>query len=95
MAITKEDLAELLSEKSGDSVVHSKVMIDDFMDIIGVILAKGKHICLRDFGTFKIVERKAKRAHNFKTGETIDVPSKRVIKFVAGKDLQKRVEACE
>jgi nucleoid DNA-binding protein len=41
MAVTKEEIASLLSEKNGYPVVRSKEFIDDFLDIIANVLASG------------------------------------------------------
>jgi len=44
------------------------------------------------FGTFQIIERKARRGRNPQTGEIIQIPAKKVPKFRAGKKLKEVVK---
>lgn len=46
---------------------------------------------LRDFGTFKIVTREARVGRNPRSGEKVDIPSKRIIKFKAAPALEKSI----
>jgi nucleoid DNA-binding protein len=61
--------------------------------VIGDALKKrdGK-VTLVGFGTFKVIEKKAKIGRNPKTGAKISIPKKKVPKFVAGKELKKLVK---
>lgn len=95
MAVTKEEIASLLSEKNGYPVVRSKEFIDDFIDVMANVLSCGKEINLRDSFRLKVIERKPKKAYDFTNKTTIDVPAKKVLKFVAGKDFEERVLGCK
>ena len=55
-------------------------------------LGKGDTISLIGFGTFKVVERKARKGRNPQTGEEIYIAASRVPKFVAGKALKEVVK---
>lgn len=94
MAVTKEELAVYLSEKSGETITRSKQFIDDFIDVMADVLAGGNEINLRDSFRLKVIERKPKKAYDFTNKTTIDVPAKKVLKFVAGKDFEERVLGC-
>lgn len=48
---------------------------------------------LRNFGVFQVKERKARKARNPKTGETVDVPARLAVVFKAGKEMEERVRA--
>lgn len=95
MAVTKEELAVYLSEKSGETITRSKQFIDDFIDVMADVLSCGKEINLRDSFRLKVIERKSKKAYDFTNKTTIDVPAKKVLKFVAGKDFEERVLGCK
>jgi DNA-binding protein HU-beta len=43
------------------------------------------------FGTFKVVERKARKGINPKTLQQIKIPKSKTVKFVAGKDFKSKV----
>lgn len=94
MTVTKEELAVYLSEKNGETITRSKQFIDDFIDVMADVLAGGKEINLRDSFRLKVIKRKPKKAYNFTNKTTIDVPAKKVLKFVAGKDFEERVLGC-
>lgn len=89
--MTKEDLSEMLAERTGDTVVHSKVMIDGLLDVIIDALSKGRNIYLRGFGSFRVVKRKAKPCRNISTGEAMVMPAHKTVKFSLGKELKERV----
>ena len=52
---------------------------------------KDKMVQLIGFGTFKVVERKARKGLNPKTLQQIRIPKSRTVKFAAGKDFKARV----
>ena len=89
---TKEDIAVMLSEITGDSVAHSKKVLDSLVVIIKDILCNGQPIQIRSLGIFKVIDRKGKTAHDFKTGQELIVPARKAVKFIPGKDLKNRIE---
>ena len=66
-------------------------MVNIIMDVIKETLAKGETVRLVNFGTFKVVARKARKGRNPRTGEAIDIPAKNVVRFKAGKGLAEAV----
>jgi len=55
-------------------------------------LARKEEVTLVGFGTFQVIERKARKGVNPQTRETIQIPAKNVPKFVPGKGLRERVK---
>jgi len=47
---------------------------------------------LPELGTFSVVERAPRKGRNPKTGEEIEIPAKKVVKFKASKRLSERVK---
>lgn len=87
--------AELVSEVSGKTGLTKKEtqnVIDIMTETIGDTLSKGEKVTLVGFGTFQVVNKKARRGVNPQTRETIQIAAKRVPKFVAGKSLKERVK---
>lgn len=95
MAVTKEEIASLLSEKNGYPVVRSKEFVDDFLDIIANVLAGGGEINFRDNFRLRVVERKAKKGYNFNVKKVVEIPSKRIVKFLPGKLFNEKVLGCK
>lgn len=85
---------DLISEVS--KVVNTKkeaaAAVDRVLSSIADALGKGDSVSLIGFGTFKVVERKARKGRNFRTGEEIDIAASKVPKFVAGKALKEAVK---
>lgn len=50
-----------------------------------------ERVTLVGFGTFQVMERKARRGINPQTRETIEIPAKRVPKFVPRNGLKNKV----
>jgi nucleoid DNA-binding protein len=62
--------------------------VDAVIDGIKAGLKKSKAVQLIGFGTFKVVNRKARTGVNPKTGEKIKIKASKAVKFGAGKDLK-------
>ena len=66
-------------------------IVNIFFDQIAERLAEGGRVELRGFGAFSTRERAARTGRNPRTGEAVDVPSKRVPYFKPGKDMRERL----
>ncbi len=85
---------DLINEVS--KVVKTKkdaqAAVDCVFSSITKALGKGEAVSLIGFGTFKVVDRKARKGRNPQTGEEIDIAASKVSKFVAGKALKEAVK---
>ena len=90
--MTKSSLIEKISEKvEGLSKKQTEVVIETIFESIKDSLAKGGKVEIRGFGNFKLRSRNARKARNPKTGESVDVPPKKVPYFKVGKELREMV----
>ena len=64
-------------------------VVDIFFDEISHRLAEGGRVELRGFGAFSTREREARKGRNPRTGESVDVPAKRVPYFRPGKEIRR------
>ena len=90
---TKKELVNRIAERSGQTKVVVKDVIQAFLDEIIEELALGHRLEFREFGVFEVKERAARRAQNPRTLEKVSVPAKRVVKFKVGRMMRERV--CE
>lgn len=90
---TKKELANRIADRTGQTKVVVKEILQTFLDEIVKELAMGNRLEFREFGVFEVKERKARRAQNPRTLEKVDVPAKRVVKFKVGRLMRQRV--CE
>ena len=89
--MTKKDIVLRISDETGVKQVEVKKVAQKIFDFITDSLAKGERIELRNFGIFKIKERRPKIGRNPKTGQTVPVPSRKVVVFKPGLEMKKRV----
>lgn len=93
LTITKKDLVNRISDKTGTTKVIVKDILQMFLDEIIEELAKGHRLEFREFGVFEVRDRAARRAQNPRTLEKVAVPAKRVVKFKIGRTMREKV--CE
>ncbi len=89
--ITKKNLVEDVSEKTGLTQVDTKIVIESFLDYISQALMDKKNIEIRGFGRFKIREKKGRTARNPRTNEKIEVKPGHKPVFEASKNLRDQV----
>jgi DNA-binding protein HU-beta len=91
--MNKNELAIKMVEDAGITKGNALKVIDTMIDVIADELAKNEgKITLVGFGTFKTTVKKKKKGRNPKTGEVIEIPRRRSVKFVPGKKLKELVQ---
>ena len=91
MKMNKADLVELIANKIGSSKKQTEESVNLLLSTIQKSVARGEKVTLVGFGTFARRERKPRRGRNPKTGEEINIPSKKVPAFSAGKEFKSKV----
>lgn len=90
--MTKSVLIEKIAEKvKGLTKKQTEVILETVFMSIKETLANGGKVEIRGFGNFKLRSRKARKARNPKTGESVDVPPKKVPYFKVGKELREMI----
>jgi DNA-binding protein HU-beta len=79
--MTKADLVEEVSGKTGLTRTDVGVVVEAFLEAVKKSLENGHNIEIRGFGTFKIKQRKARKARNPRSGEEVPVPDRKVPVF--------------
>lgn len=90
--MTKADLVEAISDGTGLSKKETGVVVDLILENIGRALCSGDKVELRGFGSFKVKQRRSRKARNPRTGEAVHVPAKLVPYFKASNDLKSLVD---
>jgi DNA-binding protein HU-beta len=90
--MNKKELISALADASGKSKKEAGEMLDTFVQVVSDTLSKDEEVKLVGFGTFSVVERKARKGVNPLTKEAIDIPATKVPKFKAGNDLKEKVK---
>jgi len=93
--ITKKELVNRIAERTGQTKVITKEIIQLFLDEIINELASGNRLEFREFGVFEVKPRKARRAQNPRTLEKVHVPPKKVVKFKVGRIMREKVSVLQ
>ena len=88
--IGKTELVEQVSAKVG-AVPKLYEIIGAVFDAVAENLAKGDAVTIRDFGTFKVVQRKERKGRNPKMQEEITIPAQKKVIFKQGKTVNEKV----
>ena len=89
--MTKKEMARAIAEKMNlPQMAVLEVIQRVFDGIIDTLETEGR-IELRNFGVFEVRERKAKKARNPRTGESVMVPAKMAVFFKQGREMAERV----
>jgi len=90
--MTKAEIVKALKEQAGfATLAQAEAAYDKLFAIIGATLQKGSAVSISGFGSFKIVERKARKGRNPRTGAEITIPASKAVKFTPGKALKEGV----
>jgi len=87
--MTKAHLIEKLGEQAPTlSHRQAELVVNTLFDSIRDSLKNGEKTEIRGFGSFRLRIRQTKEGRNPKTGETVEVPEKRMPFFKAGKEIK-------
>lgn len=90
--MNKTQLIDAIAAEAGLSKVQAKKALEAFVSVTGKTLKAGEKIALVGFGSFGVTEKPARTGRNPRTGETIEIAAKKVVKFKAGAELCAAIE---
>lgn len=89
--MTKLDFVKAVEEKTGFNKNDIKAIIDAEIEVAKETLKKGEPIQMASFGTFDIRNRAARVGRVPMTGELVDIPACKIVRFKAAKQLKDAV----
>ena len=84
----KSELLNRIATKLDMKRRSVELTIDAFIEALCEGLRKESKVNVAGLGIWSVKDRKARTAWNPKTGETVQVPAKRVVKFRVSKDMK-------
>lgn len=93
--MNKKELINKISYNTGVNKTQTGKILNTLLDIIKKSVSKGDLVQLIGFGSFVSGKRESRIGRNPKTGESIKIPSYKVIKFTAGKKFKDIVNNSE
>ncbi|MDR1372057.1 MAG: HU family DNA-binding protein [Dysgonamonadaceae bacterium] len=85
--MNKTELIDAIATASGLTKVDSKKALDGYLAAVKAELEKGGKVTLVGFGTYSVVQKKARTGINPKTKAPIKIEAKKVVKFKPGAEL--------
>ncbi|BBI01120.1 integration host factor subunit alpha [Buchnera aphidicola (Nipponaphis monzeni)] len=92
MTLTRLEISQYLFEHMNLSKNESKKIVSLFFEEIKNMLINGKSVKFYGFGNFYVFYKKQRLGRNPKTGSTILINARKIIKFTPGKKLKKIIE---
>jgi nucleoid DNA-binding protein len=93
--VTKKEIVKQISDELGLTQLKTKEIVQKTFNAIIDTLLREKRIELRNFGVFEVKRRKARKARNPRTGDSVHVQPKNVVTFKPGKEMEERVRNME
>ncbi len=90
--MTKKDIVLRITDMTGIKQVDVKKIVQKTFDVIIDSLTRGEKVELRNFGVFKIKERRARFGRNPRTGESVPVPPRKVVVFKPGLEMKQKMK---
>jgi len=90
--MTKKDIVMKISNETNLTQIDVKKIVQRTLDTILEALERGETVELRNFGVFKVKNRRGRLGRNPRTGQEVQVPEKKVVVFKPGMVLKNKVK---
>jgi len=77
-----------MAKDAGITFLQAEKAFNSMIQGIKASLKKGKRVTFSGFGSFEVKTRKARKGRNPKTGDVINIPKKKRIKFNPSKSFK-------
>lgn len=89
--ITKKEVVKTIADKTGLTDQDCLRTLQVFMDLVIEHLAQRDRLEFREFGVWETKQRRPRMGRNPKTGEQVQVKSRRVVSFKPGRLMKASV----
>ncbi len=89
--MTKKDIILKVSDATNLKQIDVKKIVQKTFDFIIEALVRGEKIELRNFGVFKIKQRRSRTGRNPRTGQVVPVPPRKVVVFKPGLEMKQKI----
>ncbi len=90
--MTKNQLIERVAKKAHLTKRAAQDAVNSVFELIKDNLYRGEKTIITGFGTFLVRSRAARRGRNPQTGAVIQIPSKKLPGFTAGKTIKRLIK---
>lgn len=90
--MNKNDLIESIASSAQITKVAAERGLNGLITTLAAAMQEGERVTLVGFGSFSVVDRAPRTGRNPKTGESVPIPPRKVVKFRPGKELSLKVQ---
>lgn len=90
--MNKTQLIDAIASEAGLTKVQARQALEAMLTTTVQALGRGEDVTLVGFGSFKVVERKARMGMNPQTKQKIEIPATKVVRFKPGSDIDNAVK---
>jgi DNA-binding protein HU-beta len=87
ISVIKLDIVNEVVNRTGITKTRAEVAVDTVFNAMRKALAAGDRIELRGFGVFNVKPRKTGIGRNPRTGDVVNIPPGKAVRFKPGKEL--------
>ena len=89
--MNRADITNKIVEATNLTQAEAEEALTAFLNVVKDSLKNGEKVTLIGFGSFSVVDRKARTGRNPRTGEPIEIPAARAVKFKPAEKLKEVV----
>ena len=89
--VTKDDVIDKTMGRTGLPKRDIKAIFEFVFDLVKRELVRGEKVQFRNFGTFEVKEKRARRGVNPRTQERIVIPAKKAVEFRVSRAMREAV----
>jgi DNA-binding protein HU-beta len=86
-----EFIARYFEKANFESKAEAERKLNYLLETIEEVLLSGDEVNFIGWGKFEVIERAAREGRNPRTGETMNIPAKKAVKFKPGKKLNDKM----
>ncbi len=91
-SVNKSELIDAIAEGSGLSKTQAESALNATIDAVQAAVANGDKVTLPGFGSWSQSQRSARQGRNPRTGEIVQIPASKGVKFSAGAKFKAAVK---
>tara|TARA_B100000767_G_C19497422_1_gene422831 strand:- start:233 stop:532 length:300 start_codon:yes stop_codon:yes gene_type:complete len=88
---TKKNISQKINVKTGLSISYSSEIIDNFINILKNLI-KNKDLHIKNFATFKILNKNERIGRNPKNNKKYHISARKSLSFIASKKLSNKIK---
>jgi DNA-binding protein HU-beta len=91
--VNKSELIDKVAGQAGLTKSDAERAVNAFIGVVEGAVATGDKVTVPGFGAWSRTQRAARTGRNPRTGEPVQIPASKAVKFSVGADFKKKVNS--